>query len=216
MLNADVDVVPPGDLDPWGDRVPFSGTVSADAVYRRGGCDMKAGLAAALWTVRPFAALEVPPCVDLIVDTVVGEEDRALGTYAMLRRGWRDACVIPEPTSLDVAPGTSGALTFRLTVRGHAAHASRRTSEVSAIEKFIPSSTALCRLEARRNAVPRPCTTAQATPASRTRPASQCRSLNCSPPPARSPSSHSSTAGCGKAQARCFIATRRIRSGPSQ
>ena len=26
MLNAHVDVVPPGDLDPWGDQVPFSGT----------------------------------------------------------------------------------------------------------------------------------------------------------------------------------------------
>ena len=32
----------------------------------------------------------------------------------------------------------SGALTFRLTVRGRATHASRRTSGVSAIEKFIP------------------------------------------------------------------------------
>jgi len=36
MLNAHVDVVPPGDLDPWGDQVPFSGTVGTDAVYGRG------------------------------------------------------------------------------------------------------------------------------------------------------------------------------------
>jgi acetylornithine deacetylase len=100
MLNAHVDVVPPGDLDPWGDQVPFSGTVAADAVYGRGACDMKAGLVASLWTVRAFAALGVPLGGDLILGTVVGEEDGGLGTYAMLRRGWRaDACVIPEPTS---------------------------------------------------------------------------------------------------------------------
>jgi acetylornithine deacetylase len=157
MLNAHVDVVPPGDLDPWGGQVPFCGTVGTDSVHGRGACDMKAGLVAALWTVRAFAALRVPLRGDLILATVVGEEDGGLGTYAMLRRGWRaDACVIPEPTSLDIAPGTSGALTFRLTVRGRATHASRRTSGVSAIEKFIPVFAALRRLEAQRNAVKHP------------------------------------------------------------
>jgi acetylornithine deacetylase len=157
MLNAHVDVVPPGDLDRWGDQVPFSGTVSADTVYGRGACDMKAGLVASLWTLRACAALRVPLRGDLILGTVVGEEDGGLGTYAMLRRGWRaDACVIPEPTSLDIAPGNSGALTFRLTVRGRATHASRRTSGVSAIEKFIPVFAALRRLERERNAVKHP------------------------------------------------------------
>jgi acetylornithine deacetylase len=157
MLNAHVDVVPPGDVAPWGDQVPFSGTVSADTVYGRGACDMKAGLVSALWTLRAFAALRVPLRGDLILGTVVGEEDGGLGTYAMLRRGWRaDACLIPEPTSLDIAPGSSGALTFRLTVRGRATHASRRTSGVSAIEKFIPVFAALRRIEAERNAVKHP------------------------------------------------------------
>jgi acetylornithine deacetylase len=80
MLNAHVDVVPPGDLDPWGGQVPFSGTVGADSVYGRGACDMKAGLVSALWTVRAFAALRVPLRGDLILATVVGEEDGGLGT----------------------------------------------------------------------------------------------------------------------------------------
>jgi len=47
---------------------------------------MKAGLVAALWAVRAFAALRVPLRGDLILGTVVGEEDGGLGTYAMLRR----------------------------------------------------------------------------------------------------------------------------------
>ena len=91
---------------------------------------MKAGLVASLWAVRGLTELKVPLRGELLVlATVVGEEDGGLGTYALLRRGWRaDACVIPEPTSLDIAPASAGALTFRITVPGAATHASRRLS----------------------------------------------------------------------------------------
>jgi acetylornithine deacetylase len=61
-------------------------------------------------------------------------------------------CVVPEPTSLNVMPANGGALTFRLTVRGLATHAARRTEGVSAIEKFYPVLQALHELERRRNA----------------------------------------------------------------
>lgn len=141
MLNAHVDVVPPGDLAAWGDPDPFEGYVDAEAVHGRGACDMKGGLVASLWVMRAICELRVPLRGDLLLATVVGEEDGGLGTYAMLQRGWRaDGCVIPEPTSLDIAPGSCGSLTFRLTIRGAATHASRRSSGVSAIEKSSPSS----------------------------------------------------------------------------
>lgn len=157
MLNAHVDVVPPGDLGTWGEAGPFGAAVRGGDVHGRGTCDMKAGLVASLWVVRACTELGVPLAGDLLLGTVIGEEDGGLGTYALLQRGWRaDACVIPEPTSLDLAPGTSGALTFRLTVTGLAAHASRRLSGVSAIEKFVPVFAALRRLEARRNEVKHP------------------------------------------------------------
>ncbi len=154
MLNAHVDVVPPGDLRSWEGASPFSGRITGDAVEGRGACDMKAGLVASLWAVRGVTELKVPLRGDLMLATVVGEEDGGLGTYALLRRGWRaDACVIPEPTSLDIAPASAGALTFRITVPGAATHASRRLSGVSAIEKFIPIFSALRRLEKERNAI---------------------------------------------------------------
>jgi acetylornithine deacetylase len=157
LLNAHVDVVPPGDLETWGVAGPFGAAVRGDQVHGRGTCDMKAGLVASLWVVRAFAAVGVPLRGDLLLGTVIGEEDGGLGTYALLQRGWRaDACVIPEPTSLDIAPGSSGALTFRLTVRGLAAHASRRLSGVSAIEKFIRVFVAIRRFEAARNEVKHP------------------------------------------------------------
>ena len=157
MLNAHVDVVPPGDLLTWAGAAPFSGRVTGDTVEGRGACDMKAGLVASLWAVRGLTELKVPLRGDLVLATVVGEEDGGLGTYALLRRGWRaDACVIPEPTSLDIAPACAGALTFRITVPGAATHASRRLSGVSAIEKFIPIFSALRRLEKERNAIKHP------------------------------------------------------------
>lgn len=157
MLNAHVDVVPPGDRTAWEGGGPFTGTVSQHAVHGRGACDMKGGLVAALWAVRAMTRLDVPLRGDLLVACVQGEEDGGLGTYATLSRGWRaDACVIPEPTSLDLVPANAGALTFRLRVPGRASHASRRTSGVSAVEKFWPVFAALRRLEARRNAVTHP------------------------------------------------------------
>lgn len=157
MLNVHVDVVPPGDLQAWGDAAPFDGAVDSEAVYGRGTCDMKGGLIAALWAVRALTELKVPLRGDLLLASVQGEEDGGLGTYAMLQRGVRaDACIIPEPTSLDIVPANGGALTFRLRVHGLAAHASRRTSGVSAVEKFWPVFQALRSLEAERNAATDP------------------------------------------------------------
>jgi acetylornithine deacetylase len=153
LLNGHVDVVPPGDLGAWTDGDPYSGRLEGDLLYGRGACDMKAGLTAALFAVRALARSGVSLGGDVMLASVQGEEDGGLGTYATIRRGWRaDACVIPEPTGLDIVPATAGALTFRLRVPGKAAHAARRTSGVSALEKFWPIWRALSALEHRRNA----------------------------------------------------------------
>jgi acetylornithine deacetylase len=157
MLNAHVDVVPPGHQDAWQGHDPFDGAITADAVHGRGACDMKAGLVASLWAARALQELQVPLSGDLLVATVIGEEDGGLGTYALLKRGWRaDACVIPEPTSLDIAPASCGALTFEITVHGAATHASRRLDGISAVEMFIPIFQAVRRLEHKRNRTKHP------------------------------------------------------------
>lgn len=152
MLDAHVDVVPAGPKASWSADDPFSGQVTAGAVYGRGACDMKGGLVAALWAVHALAACDVSLAGDVLLALVPGEEDGGLGTYATLRRGWHaDACVIPEPTSLDLAPASAGSLTFRLTVTGLATHASRRTEGVSAVDKFLPVLAAVRELERERN-----------------------------------------------------------------
>jgi acetylornithine deacetylase len=152
MLNGHIDVVPTGDASAW-DVDPFGGQISNGRLHGRGACDMKAGLAAALAAVQAIRGSGVALRGDVVLASVQGEEDGGLGTFATLQRGWRaDACVIPEPTSLDVIPANAGALTFRLRVHGAATHAARRDEGVSAIEKFLPIWQALADLEAQRHA----------------------------------------------------------------
>lgn len=151
MFNGHVDVVPPGDAEKWSTNA-FDPRIVDGRMFGRGTCDMKAGLIASLWAVDAIRCAGVRLGGDLCVAAVLGEEDGGLGTYATLHRGWRaDACVIPEPTDLDLVPANAGALTFRLRVHGHATHASRRTAGVSAIEKFLPIHAAIVDLECERN-----------------------------------------------------------------
>ena len=58
---------------------------------------------------------------------VPSEEDGGQGTLAAIRAGVQgDLAVITEPSNLDVVVAHAGAITFRLTVPGRAAHASQR------------------------------------------------------------------------------------------
>src|SRR6185436_5357108 len=152
MLNGHLDVVPPGDLNAWSDD-PYSGRLDGNHVYGRGACDMKGGVAAAIAALRAINRAGTRPDGDLLFAGVIGEEDGGLGTYATLARGWRaDACVITEPTGLDILAANGGALTFRLRITGRAAHAATRAAGVSAVENFLPVFTAIRALEAERNA----------------------------------------------------------------
>jgi len=152
MFDGHVDVVPVGDPAAWSTPDPFSGRVVAGELHGRGSCDMKAGLVAAIAAASAVRRSGAPLRGDLLLACVAGEEDGGLGTFATLHRGWTaDACVVPEPTGLDLVTANAGALTFRLRVPGLATHASRRTEGVSAVEKLVPLLTALQRLEADRN-----------------------------------------------------------------
>ena len=154
VLNGHVDVVPPGDgwtADPW------SGQVRDGRVFGRGACDMKAGLACQLLAVRALRDAGVRLRGRVVLQSVVGEEDGGLGTFATLRRGHRgDLAVICEPTNGQVVSATAGALTFRLVVPGRSVHASSRLDGVDALEHYVQVRAALRRLEERRNAAPHP------------------------------------------------------------
>ena len=155
LVDGHTDVVPPGDLGAWsGDPFQMRQVTrhGRELLLGRGTCDMKAGLVAAIIAARAVRAAGVRLAGDLMIAPVVGEEDGGLGTFALVRRGIAaDACLIPEPTDLDLVPANAGALTFRLLVPGRAVHASRRTEGVSAIDNLRPVLDALLALETRRN-----------------------------------------------------------------
>ena len=153
VLNGHVDVVPTGAPESWPGGDPFAVRAVDGALWGRGTCDMKAGIAAVLGAVSALRASGTRLRAPLAVHTVVGEEDGGLGTFATLRRGHRgDACVIAEPTAGAIIPANAGSLTFRLEIIGRATHGSTRTRGVSAIEKFEVITRALHDFELARNA----------------------------------------------------------------
>jgi acetylornithine deacetylase len=151
-LNGHIDVVPVGDEAAWS-RSPWSGDVAGGAVHGRGSCDMKAGLAAAVFAVAAARRVGFRPMGDVLVQSVVGEETGGLGTLAAIVHGYTaDAALILEPTTLDACTVQSGALTFRLTVRGRASHGATKLDGVSALDKLRIVLDGLDRLEAARDA----------------------------------------------------------------
>ncbi|MGE5244146.1 MAG: ArgE/DapE family deacylase [Betaproteobacteria bacterium] len=152
ILNGHLDVVSPGDPSRWTES-PWSGRIDGGRLYGRGACDMKAGVACAIFAIAALQRIGFEPGADVLVETVSGEESGGLGTLATIVAGHRaDAAVILEPTSLRVCPVQAGALTFRLVVRGRAAHGALKHSGVSAVEKLCLLLDALDRLDRERHA----------------------------------------------------------------
>ena len=162
VLNGHVDVVPPGDEGRW-TTSPFAMDVRDDPsraaegarrrVYGRGVLDMKGPLVAGLTGVKAVLDSRVPLRGSLRVQSVIGEEDGGLGTLAAVLRGHvGDGAIVLEPTRLQVAAAQAGALNFRLTVPGRAAHGALRYEGVSALEKFMLLYQDLMDFEAERNA----------------------------------------------------------------
>jgi acetylornithine deacetylase len=151
LIDGHIDVVPTGAWKDW-TTPPFEPTVRDGRLYGRGTCDMKGGLAAAIHAVEAIRAAGIELAGTVAIASVAGEEDGGSGTLAMLEHGVRaDACIIPEPSDLDVVPAVAGALSWRIRVRGLSAHGCLREEGVSAIEAFHPVHQAVLQLERDRN-----------------------------------------------------------------
>ena len=149
-LCGHVDVVGVG-TETWR-HGPWSGAIADGCVHGRGSADMKGGVIAALHALAALrAAGAATP--EVVLQCVASEEDGGLGAFAALERdAGFDACLIPEPTEFSVVCAQAGALTFRGTVRGRAAHAAARLGGRSAIDRYVPIHAALAEHEARINA----------------------------------------------------------------
>ena len=162
-LNGHIDVVPPG--DGWSVD-PFGGLVRDGKIFGRGACDMKAGLAAAVFAAEAIDRAGVPRPGTIEISGTVDEESGGFAGVAWLCKTGRiaktrtDYVIIPEPLNVDrICVGHRGVYWSELTTHGRVAHGSMPFLGVSAIDAMADVLAAIRRelqpaLDSRVTAMP--------------------------------------------------------------
>ncbi len=114
-----MDTVPVSNEKDW--KVsPFSAKIIDGNLYGRGAYDMKASLAAMVFTLKVLSELDLNG--NLIATFVVDEEPGScseIGTKYLLDRGLKgDACIVCEPGTKKICIGTKGGYRLKLISRG--------------------------------------------------------------------------------------------------
>ena len=137
-LNGHVDVVPAG--GGWSVD-PFGATVRDGRIYGRGVCDMKAGLAAAVFAAEAIVRAGVTLRGTLEISGTVDEESGGFAGVAYLAergriaRGRTSCVIIPEPLNVDrICIGHRGVYWFEVEACGRIAHGSMPFLGASAID----------------------------------------------------------------------------------
>jgi acetylornithine deacetylase/succinyl-diaminopimelate desuccinylase len=136
IVNGHLDVVPV-DFSGW-KHDPFKAEEEDGLLYGRGTADMKGGIAAAVEALHALRRAGRPPACNVVLHLVADEErGGALGTDALVAAGKvkGDACLVPEPTGMQVCVAERGLLVATITVKGRPAHGSQPRAGVSAIEQ---------------------------------------------------------------------------------
>ena len=162
-LNGHIDVVPAG--EGW-TVDPFGGLVQDGKIYGRGVCDMKAGIAAAVFAAEAIARAGVTLPGTLEISGTVDEESGGFAGVAHLAergriaKGRTDFVIIPEPLNVDrICIGHRGVYWFEVTARGRMGHGSMPFLGASAIDgmaRLLQSvrDELMPRLASRRTEVP--------------------------------------------------------------
>ena len=133
--NGHLDVVPAGDPETW-DQPPWDGVVEGGRLIGRGACDMKGPIAAALAAGAAIRRAGVELGGTLHYHLAADEEVGGIhGTMVMRDLGMidQDACIVGEPSDLQIGLAERGGAWFTVTARGTAAHGSQPERGVNAI-----------------------------------------------------------------------------------
>jgi acetylornithine deacetylase/succinyl-diaminopimelate desuccinylase len=136
IVNGHLDVVPV-DFSGW-TRDPFAGEEADGRIYGRGTADMKGGIAAAVEALHVLRRAGRAPACNVAFHLVADEErGGAFGTDALVAAGkvQGHACLVPEPTGMNICVAERGLLVAAITVHGRPAHGSEPRNGVSAIEQ---------------------------------------------------------------------------------
>ena len=124
MFEGHTDVVSEGDRSLW-KHDPFSAEIEDGKIYGRGSCDMKAGVAVNLLTVKAMLKSGVNFNGSMLLGILCDEEDLMLGVQDFIKQGHADnvdACLVSEPEENQLCISMKGALRIKLTVHGKMAH----------------------------------------------------------------------------------------------
>jgi succinyl-diaminopimelate desuccinylase len=137
-LNGHFDVVPAG--EGW-TVDPFGGEIRDGRIWGRGSCDMKAGIAAAVFAAEAIRRAGVELNGSVEISGTVDEESGGFAGVAWLAHHGRlsadrtDFAIIPEPLYVDrICIGHRGVYWFEVLTKGRIAHGSMPFHGVSAIE----------------------------------------------------------------------------------
>jgi acetylornithine deacetylase len=151
ILQAHVDVVPPGPPDLWS-HPPFDPVIEGDWLFGRGGADMKAGHAANLFALDALRRIGLQPAATVCLQSVVEEESTGNGALMAHLHGYRaEAALIPEPQDEKLTRANVGVLWFQIEVRGHPVHVRAMNAGANAIDTAYRLVGALRTLEAAWN-----------------------------------------------------------------
>ncbi|MGQ9680699.1 MAG: YgeY family selenium metabolism-linked hydrolase [Candidatus Bathyarchaeia archaeon] len=135
LFDGHLDHVGEGSRKNWS-RDPYSAEIVDDVLYGRGAVDMKGSLAA---MIHGCAAAEIEG--EAVLSCVVHEETaEGVATRKIIEdhKLKVDACVLGEPTNLNLSIGQRGRCVIRITTKGITSHASMPELGVNALYKMIP------------------------------------------------------------------------------
>lgn len=119
-------------------RDPLEGWIDGDKLYGAAISDMKGGLASMVAAVEAAARKRDLPR-DLILQAVMHHDTVGLGTkYVLASEGpYEGYGICGEPSNMKVHYAHGGAVKFKITVKGHAAHVSRVEDGVDALKAAV-------------------------------------------------------------------------------
>ncbi len=117
ILNAHMDTV-----GVEGMRDPFAATIKDGKLYGRGAYDMKGSIAAILGVAKAIHDNKIQLPGSLILSFVADEEYESAGTTEFLKKYTADACIVTEPTDLDICLGHRGFGVYQISTEGVIAH----------------------------------------------------------------------------------------------
>ena len=138
-LLGHIDVVPFEEPEKWVGGDPWSGIIQDGKIFGRGSLDMKSGLAIGAFLVALIKKTGIQLRGDIILQSVIDEENGGNGTLAAIEKGYRaDASIFLEPSGEEfMGISGRGAQFFRITIPGQAGGIEYQYDLSSAISKAV-------------------------------------------------------------------------------